>query len=85
METPLVQQCEKDGQEDAQNVTMSIMTIVYSRALHNYPDFIIKVNYDRNTALMNNLIALIIWFSPDERLRLYKVTFGHASAQKKYL
>lgn len=31
METPLVQQCEKDGQEDVQYDTISIMTIVYSR------------------------------------------------------
>lgn len=84
METPLIQQCEKDekdGQEDVQYDTISIMTIVYSRTTQNYADFIIKVKYDRNTVLMNHLIAFIIWFSRDERLRLRKVTLGHASTQ----
>lgn len=62
METPLVQQNEEDGQEDEQYDTISNMTIVYSRTVNNYADFIIKVKYDMNTALMNHLIAFIIWF-----------------------
>lgn len=81
VETPLVQQCEKDGQEDAQHDTISIRINVYSRTVHHYADFIIKVKYDRNTVLMNHLIAFIIWFSRGERLRLCKVTLGYALAQ----
>lgn len=61
VETPLVQQCEKDDQEDVQYDPISIITIVSTSTVHNYSDFVIKDEFDRNTALMNHLIAVIMW------------------------
>lgn len=61
VETPLVQQCEKDDQEDVQYDPISIITIVSTSTVHNYLDFVIKDEFDRNTALMNHLIAVIMW------------------------
>ena len=62
LETPLVQQFEEDGQKDVQ------YGLLFIRTLHNYADFIIKVNYDMNTVLMTHLITFNIWFSQNKRL-----------------
>lgn len=61
VETSLVQQCEKDDQENVQYDPISIITIVSTSTVHNYSDFVIKDEFDRNTALMNHLIAVIMW------------------------